>query len=173
MRTQDPEGREMSEPLLLDVPANLPLVLAIDPGTHESAMLGLSEGGIGERTHCPNDKCLEYLRAIEGSHIVAVEMVACYGMAVGKEVFETCLVIGRIQEICAQKGWPCRLVYRRDVKLWLCGSMKAKDGNIRQALIDKYGPPGTKKAPGFTYGISSHLWSALAIADFARNNPQP
>jgi hypothetical protein len=42
--------------------------------------------------------------------------------------------------------------------------MKAKDANIRQALIDKIGPQGTKKDPGPTYGISKDVWSALAIA---------
>lgn len=150
-------------------------ILAIDPGTHETALLSmsiLSDGAqIGTRGITSNEAFLEWLRA-QRSYDVAVEMVACYGMSVGKEVFETCLIIGRIQEICRANGMACRLVYRREVKIWLCGSMKAKDGNIRQALIDKHGAPGTKKAPGRTYGISSHLWSALAIADFAINNPE-
>jgi hypothetical protein len=49
--------------------------------------------------------------------------------------------------------------------------MRAKDANIRQALIDKLGAVGTKKAPGPLYGISGHLWAALAVADYAINNP--
>ena len=57
-----------------------------------------------------------------------------------------------------------RKVYRQDVKLHLCKSNKAKDGNIRQALIDKLGPQGTKKYPGPTYGIKSHAWAALGVA---------
>ncbi len=36
--------------------------------------------------------------------------------------------------------------------------------NIRQALIDRFGPPGKKKAPGATYGLSGDMWSALAVA---------
>ena len=56
------------------------------------------------------------------------------------------------------------LVYRQDVKQFLCHSARAKDGNIRQAIIDRLGPPGVKSAPGVTYGISKHLWSALAVA---------
>jgi hypothetical protein len=63
------------------------------------------------------------------------------------------------------------MVYRNAVKLHICGTPRAKDPNIRQALIDKYGAPGTKKNPGPTYGVSSHLWSALAIADYAICNP--
>lgn len=57
---------------------------------------------------------------------------------------------------------------RRAVKLHLCGSMRAKDGNIRQALVDRFGGQaqavGTKKAPGPLFGLSSHRWSALAVA---------
>ncbi|WP_230687708.1 hypothetical protein, partial [Streptococcus pneumoniae] len=59
------------------------------------------------------------------------------------------------------------------VKIWLCGTMRAKDANIAQALRDKHGEVGTKKNPGKLYGIKSHLWSALAIADYALNHPQP
>ncbi|MBV8782506.1 MAG: hypothetical protein JO353_14005, partial [Phycisphaerae bacterium] len=46
---------------------------------------------------------------------------------------------------------------------------RAKDGNIRQALIDRFGPTkeraiGKKKSPGPLYGMSGDCWSALAVA---------
>jgi len=53
------------------------------------------------------------------------------------------------------------------VKLHLCGSARAKDTNIRQALIDRYGGSaaiGKKAAPGPLYGVSKDVWSALAVA---------
>jgi hypothetical protein len=56
---------------------------------------------------------------------------------------------------------------RRAVKLALCGDSRAKDANIRQALIDRFGGSaaiGRKAAPGPLYGISRDVWSALAIA---------
>lgn len=46
----------------------------------------------------------------------------------------------------------------------LCGVTNTTDKFIRMALIDRYGEPGTKKAPGPLFGISGHLWSALAVA---------
>ena len=61
-------------------------------------------------------------------------------------------------------------LFRKDIKIHLCGTMKAKDANIRQALIDKHGKVGTAKNKGPLYGISSHLWSALAVADYATDN---
>lgn len=144
-------------------------IVAIDPGTKESAFV-VWDRGLIDSGFVPNEVLLSFLNSrmsfLKTDHL-AIEMVACYGMAVGKEVFETCVWIGRFIERARFRWKDALLVYRRDIKIHICGSMKAKDGNIRQALIDKYGPQGTKKAPGPTYGLSSHLWSALAVADYA------
>lgn len=147
------------------------MITAIDPGTEKSAVLTLSNGYAHSARIVDNSELLIDARQGVWVYPVAIEMIACYGMPVGREVFETCLLIGRLLEIFSACAVPTRLVYRRDVKLHLCGSARAKDGNIRQALIDKYGPVGTKKNPGKIYGVSSHLWSALAIADYALSNP--
>lgn len=93
-------------------------------------------------------------------HHVAIEWIESYGMAVGQEVFRTVFQIGRMQQ---QLG-PVRLIPRRDVKLTLCGSARAKDTNIRQALIDAIGVVGTKKNPGPLYGVAGHYWAALGVA---------
>jgi hypothetical protein len=96
--------------------------------------------------------------------IVVIEMVACYGMPVGAEVFETCTWIGRYLELAEQLEMKTARIFRREIKIALCGSMKAKDANIRQALLDIYGPQGTKKNPGKTYGVKGDEWAALAVA---------
>ncbi len=141
------------------------MITAIDPGTEQSAVVKWDGTQLSFAEIISNQLLLNYVRHWPSSESIAVEMVACYGMPVGREVFETCLLIGRIQEAANEKN-ECRLIYRRDVKMHHCGSARAKDGNIRQALIDKYGAPGTKKAPGKTYGLKSHLWAAFAIATY-------
>ena len=99
--------------------------------------------------------------------IAAVEMVASYGMAVGKEVFETCVWIGRFIEV---SGCALAPIYRRDVKLHHCGQTKAKDSNITQALIDRFAPgqpnrgKGTKADPGWFHGFAADVWQAYALA---------
>lgn len=138
-------------------------VIAIDPGNVESAWLMLDNGKISGFGKLANMDMRRQLPHQVADHL-AIEMVASYGMAVGASVFETALWTGRFIERWLENELPFSLVYRKDVKMHLCNSMRAKDGNIRQALIDRFGAPGTKKNPGGTYGISKDVWSALAIA---------
>jgi hypothetical protein len=158
-------------------------VLAIDPGNEQSAWLILDTD-----TSQPvafdmdeNFTLLSRLRSPLGSpsawvdtpDCCVIEMVASYGMAVGREVFETVRWIGRFQEAWNMRheetGPGAVLLYRKDVKMHLCGNNTAKDSNIRCALVDRYGPGkekaiGKKATPGPLYGISNDVWSALAIA---------
>ncbi len=144
-------------------------ILAIDPGPQQSAFVVWDGKTLWCGDTIDNDSLRRELCAEDffKADWIAIEMVACFGMAVGKEVFETCKWIGRFEELAATNGhgWP-ELVYRTDVKVHLCQSVRAKDGNIRQALIDKHGIVGTKKNPGPLYGVSGHLWAALAVADY-------
>jgi len=137
-------------------------VLAIDPGNKQSAWV-VWDGSVCGLGFDDNDKLLTGITS-PASPIdhMAIEMVQSFGMAVGVEVFETVYWIGRFCQAWAPR--PFSRIFRKDVKLHLCQNLRAKDTNIRQALIDKLGRPGTKKAKGKTYGISKHLWSALAVA---------
>lgn len=139
-------------------------IVAIDPGPIQSAYVILEDGRILHYGIMKNAEMLELMKACQSHHCV-IEMIASYGMAVGAEVFETCVWIGRfIQAWESRTGTtPCR-IKRKEVCLHLCGSSRAKDANIRAALIDRFGPAGTKKEPGGTYGISKDVWAALAVA---------
>ena len=136
-------------------------VLAIDPGTTQSGWCSYANGVVLASGIEDNKQILHRLRDWHSGHAVAVEMIASYGMSVGKEVFETCVWIGRFTQSVEGRA---SLIYRRNVKLHLCGTVRAKDTNVRQALIDKLGPQGTKAAPGPTFGIKSHAWAALGVA---------
>ena len=142
-------------------------ILGIDPGPSQSAYLiwNYHNNSIISYGILDNLELLSILRDrdfhLSEPLIPVVEMIASYGMPVGKEIFETVLVIGRIVEIFCGGA---HLVYRKDIKLHFCGSARAKDGNIRTALIDRFGSPGTKKSPGVLHGVSKDVWSALACA---------
>ena len=147
-------------------------VLAIDPGNTESAYVAVD----GDRRPAYFDKVDNHeLLRILGREIfdghVAIEMVASYGMPVGREVFETCVWIGRFQQTIAHHSPTTRvdLVYRREVKLHHCLTARAKDSNVRQALVDRFAPgqsnhgKGTKAAPGWFYGFRADVWQAYAL----------
>lgn len=145
-------------------------ILAIDPGNEYSAWCVLEEGRPVSYAKQPNVALLQRLRnGFEcGADLLAVEMIASYGMAVGREVFETCLWIGRYLEAWESHGGPYQLVYRREVKLFHCQSVRATDANIRAALLDRYGPGkgravGKKSSPGPLFGVTGDVWSALAV----------
>lgn len=148
-------------------------ILAIDPGTEKSGWCFLSDDGKVISGEMQNRQMLRHILACHELDHLAIEMVASYGMPVGAEVFDTCVWIGRFQERWRVPD-ATLLIYRKDVKLHLCGSTKAKDANIRQALIDKFGPGklkavGKKSTPGPLYGVKSHGWSALAVAVTAQH----
>jgi hypothetical protein len=147
-------------------------LLAIDPGSEQSAYVVYDGAKPLEFAKLHNGELLSRIRGATASctrwsaitHI-AIEMIASYGMPVGRHIFETCLIIGRIQE-----AWPLEhtLVYRRDIKQHLCGQARAKDANVRAALIDRWGGKdlaiGRKATPGPLFGITADCWAALAVA---------
>ncbi len=146
------------------------IILAIDPAPETSAFVkwdGLSilDFGMFKNIEQPDIKP-DLL-----PDILVIEKIESYGMAVGASVFETCIWIGRFIEKwlhgkCKEKPWV--LLPRREVKLHLCGSARAKDSNVRTAILDRFG--GKKKAignklnPGLLYGVKNDEWQALALA---------
>jgi hypothetical protein len=137
------------------------MILAIDPGEKLSAYIVLDDDyriiGFGKEG---NDKVLQTVINYYHDKLV-IEMIASYGMPVGQEVFETCVWIGRFIQAST---CPVELVYRKEVKLNICGNVRAKDSNIIQALKDRFGDKGTKANKGYFYGMKADCWQAMALA---------
>jgi len=146
-------------------------VLGIDPGPEKSALVLWDSAAEQILAYGKNENkvFMEQILALTPVDFCVIEMVQSFGMSVGAEVFETVYWIGRFAQAwdthCLTKVAPAVRLYRGDVKMHLCHSMQAKDSNIRQALIDRFGKPGTKKNPGpVTYGLAGDLWAAFAVA---------
>jgi hypothetical protein len=150
------------------------VILAIDPGNIESGIVLLDnnlkpiEYGKWNNENVRQELRRNIFKYGYSLHI-AIEMIASYGMAVGQSVFETCIWIGRFKEMAEQYNINVTYIYRKDEKMNLCNSMKAKDSNIIQALIDRFAPntpnkgKGTKKEPGWFYGFKKDIWQAYAV----------
>lgn len=131
------------------------IILAVDPGTRESAFIiadSIRRVPI-LKGKWANETLLSHIETGEGGFAqageMAIELVGHFGsgMSVGKDIFETCFWIGRYIQAWKwrTKSLPTRLL-RKTVVTHICGSSKAKDKNVRQALIDRYG--GDDKAIG-------------------------
>ena len=152
-------------------------IFAIDPGNEYSAYAVLDEWP-NEDYHLlefgkyPNKECMEkmldWLGRRYGPDCVVIERVAGMGMTAGRELFETAEWYGRFAQE-AERFVPVNYVYRREEKLTICGDSKAKDANIRQALIDRFAKhdfkngKGTKKEPDYFYGVAADMWAAISV----------
>lgn len=152
-------------------------LLAIDPGNLHSAfvLLDIPTRRPLEHGKIPNPEVLTLVGRLAGASL-AIEMIASYGMPVGREVFDTCVWIGRYAQRYRDthhSDLHARLIYRRDIKLHHCGTAKAKDANITQALVDRFAPgapnrgKGTKADPGWFYGFAADVWQAYALGVYA------
>ena len=105
------------------------------------------------------------LQAIKYPNWLIIEQIKSYGMTVSDSIFDTVFWSGRFyQEWVRKLGKAGSRMPRMTVKMHICHNSRAKDSNIRQALIDRFGKPGTKKEPGLTYGLKADMWAAFALA---------
>jgi hypothetical protein len=149
-------------------------ILGIDPGTTESGWViyNTENHSIIDKGIWDNKKVLDAI-AVFDFDVLSIEMVASYGMPVGKETFETVYWIGRF--VCRSEGFfkPSFRYYKKtDINPAICFNSNVKDAMIRRALLDMFPKTGggkepsigTKKQPGALYGINSHMFPALAVA---------
>ncbi len=75
-----------------------------------------------------------------------------------------------LAQIAADREIEAASVFRKQIKMHLCGTAQAKDSNIKQALVDRFTPgqknygKGTKKEPGWFHGFAADVWQAYALA---------
>lgn len=155
------------------------MILAIDPSNKEHTAYCV----IDEKTYKPIDFGMcgpeEMIRILDSCNSglikdkykinhVAIEMVASYGMPVGRDVFETCIFIGRMLEHIKKDNYT--YIYRKEVKINLCGRTSgANDTTVRKALINRFAKfdfrsgKGTKKKQDFFYGFKADVWASYAV----------
>lgn len=148
-------------------------ILAIDPGPTESGycVVDVEPFHFCYARQIANGELRDLLgtpdRMADVRHVV-IEGVESYGMAVGREVFETVFWSGRFFErVLGFTLVNPAVVYRKQIKVTVCSDTRANDGNIRTRLLDVFGgktAKGTKKTPGPLFGLAGHGWAALALA---------
>jgi hypothetical protein len=183
-------------------PKELPLGLAIDPGNAKSGWVyfalnlenetGLDVESFGiDSNEELRSKIRQGVFDIPKTRLL-IETPKPRGMPTAGEEMETLIMIGRFVQEWSRCGGRWSFVFRQDTKLHLTGSVRAKDGNVNQAIRDRFGGdqrpircegckgkgwrgPGRpvcdvckgakfSREPGPIFGITSHAFAALAIA---------
>lgn len=148
-------------------------ILAIDPGSSESAWVLLANGKPAAHAKEANESVLELLEPGVADVVVIEQIEPRYGLQAGWEVLDTARWVGRFEE--ASFPMPVVRLRRSEIlrHLGVVTSPRAgekrvtADAGIRAALIDRYGGPdaiGRKANPGPLYGLASDRWAALSVA---------
>ena len=145
------------------------VILAIDPGQHESGFVEydtdlckILDLGIPK-----NEEMLQ--KIIACGRKPAVEYPSPRGQPMYTQIVDTIAWIGRFIQVT-----PTKSIYkidRKDVKMILCGNTKASDSNVNAAIMSCFpetgggarGQIGTKDQPGPLYGVKKHIWPALGV----------
>lgn len=140
------------------------MIVGLDPGPKQSAAV-LFDSNVGpcEWFTKPNDEMLSWLLAYPSvvGDVLVIEQIAAMGMAVGESVFETCFWSGRFVEAWSMEWTRLKRV---PIKLHICGLARAKDANVRRALMDRFGGDCSIRKGGPLYKLAGDQWSALAVA---------
>ena len=146
--------------------------IAIDVGTIESAYTIMNnEYKIIESDIVENMKLLDIIKDNrQDVKTLVYEKFVSYRMPVGQTTMDSIEWNGRFIQHALHHGYlKVVAISRRDVKLNLCNSMKAKDTNVRLALVDRYAThdfksgKGTKKNPDTLYGFRADMYSSLGV----------
>lgn len=145
-------------------------VFAIDPGYKESAFVCYDGQRILSKDMLDNEKMLEsidWLKEKAADTVLVTEQMQLFaGRVIGVEVFDSVFWAGMFTHAWRPRRWD--RILRSKVRGHL-GASRGGDAAVRQALIERFGPHketavGLKKSPGPLFGVTSHEWSALAIA---------
>lgn len=150
------------------------ILLAIDPGSTDSALVWFDTDTqrVADKHKGDNHGCLDLIGQSQVDHLV-VELAESFGAKVWAQVFTTTVWVGRFIErwVLTRENYATdthSTMGRREVKLHLTGSTRAKDSQIRNCLLERWGgrdkAVGTKLQPGPLCGLKADMWQALAVA---------
>lgn len=167
-------------------------ILAIDTGTEKTAfvMYNKETKQLADRHLLPNRELIERFKKYfeEGNiEVCLIEMSAIYG-ACSLSILANVLIIGIYAQLAKQYNIPVKLIFRKTVKLELCGGLRGvNDTTVNNTLKDSYwGEPGCKTKKnlnpfyfneetlknGARNELENNQFASLGILTVYLNNPK-
>jgi len=142
-------------------------LLAIDPGSYQTgyALIRTGDAEILEYGDKIDNRQIRRRIMQRDYDILVIEILAHMGNKGGASLYETAYWIGRFREASRMKN--CHLMYRREEYMHFFGTGSGNDSAIIATLKGRFGDKGTKKDPGWTYGLSGDAWQAFGIGVIA------
>lgn len=152
--------------------------ITIDPGSKQSGFVINDVDDMRVINHgiIDNNRLAGMIEMRHEEDVMLVEYSKAYVMAsktasfFPQQVLDTAVWIGQfIQAFSGPDRINVEFVDRRDVKMYLCRSARAKDSHVTEAVIARYEcrdmreAKGTKAAPGPLYGVKGDVWQALGV----------
>jgi hypothetical protein len=143
-------------------------ILAVDAGPTQSGWLTFEDGRHLSGSISPNAALASLVRElVRDDYIgaVVIETIEPWGGFTGPPALETMRWVGRFEE--AADPLPVTLLKRSEILRRLgvgripAGQAKAA---VRALLIERWGGGNPARRDHPLHGLTSHLWSALAIA---------
>ena len=116
-------------------------VLSLDPGTTRTGWCIIEDGVPTDWGWSENDLVRDLIQnPSDGWQELVIEDIGNYGTPMGRDTIETIKWMGRFDQAHFDH-WKehTTFIMRPTIKTHLCGVASAKDGNVRQALIDRFG----------------------------------
>ena len=155
--------------------------LCFDPGTFKTGWVIFDPHAetVLDAGWDKNDDAIEVTECMGFHDRIIMETFAAQGMPLGSSSLETVRFEGMlIERAAASRQIVVDRITRREIKLTLCGTSRAKDQNVRAALVDLYASDwvsignglGVKSNPSplaklrACKGAAAHTFAALAVA---------
>lgn len=146
-----------------------PSVLGLDPGPETSGLVAYDGVRVTPLGNVDNDTGRNILRGWKTRHatVLVVELPVVYQRDSG-DLARTCIEAGRTVEAwLAAGGLAVEWLTRSEIKGHL-GVRAGGDAAVRAELLARWGgravAVGRKASPGPLYGVTGHMWAALAVA---------
>ena len=140
------------------------LIIGVDPGPTESAYCLVTPAyEVFQAGKIHNAQMVAMIKQPPTDLVAVIEGIQSYGMAVGREVFDTCYQVGRLLQVCDDNDIPSHIYNRPEYSRAICGGGIVTDAVLRRALLLRFGAD-TKGGPLHLLKGNSDKRSAYAIA---------
>jgi len=163
-------------------------IIGIDPGPEQSGVVIIDEDlkVLAHHSQIPTReiRCLSEPSFLSADDvIVVIEDLSPRGGTNQAQMFarwertiQTAKTIGRLEQICAERGWGYVEIYPSTWRARICGAANARDAQIKACVRNIYKgqglacgggthpAQGIKSKPGPLYGLKGHAWDALGVA---------